>query len=91
VGVLEGATDGAVFVIDESMQERYDVRGMSKGGISLAGSPDARRLTLWVEQSSGPTAAFPTSYRLLPNIPNPFNASTVLRYAFPSTKSLTIA
>ena len=90
-GVDRLSTSWHVFMIDESTQERHDVRRSCTWVIPGLGKPSSRRLMLWVGEVSGHTqsaAPLPTSYRLFLNIPNPFNRCTVLRYALPEAGSV---
>ncbi len=73
----------AVTLVDPATGIRQDMRAESRYAIASSGAGFERTLRLEVDASGSTIEELPTELRLFPNFPNPFSASTTLKYALP--------
>ena len=90
-GVEQLPEDWQAWLVDEYTQERYDLLDPSRQ--VLPGIAASRQLVLWVGKDAEKerTGLLPTTHRLLPARPNPFNSSTAIRYVLAAAEDVQVA
>jgi len=86
----------SAILIDESGQIRRDLKKEKRYAFSSGAGETERRLRIligkeeYVESNNLNVSRTPSALSLLPNYPNPFNASTTIQYTLPSEARISI-
>ncbi len=78
----------AVTLVDPATGIRQDLRAAALYTVASSGAGFERTLHLEVNAAGSTIEELPTELRLFPNFPNPFSASTTLKYALPEATSV---